>query len=123
MYNVVFYEDAHRESQLRNELLSLAKKSINSKDARIQLKQITLYIELLKSFGLNQPINISKHLEGEIWELRPGVNRIVFFCYSERTFVLLHMFRKSSQKTPKSELENARKEVFDFKKRNGGNTI
>ena len=123
LYNVVFYEDAHCESKLRNELFLLAKKSLTNKDARVQLKQITLYIELLKNYGLNQSTNITKHLEGKIWELRTGVNRIIFFYYTENTFVLLHMFRKSTNKTPRNELEKARKEVFDFEKRNGGGKL
>lgn len=38
--------------------------------------------------------NITKHLEGEIWELRPGFNRVLYFYFENNTFVLLHMLRK-----------------------------
>ena len=56
--------------------------------------------------------NITKHLEDEIWELRPGFNRVLYFYFENNTFVLLHIFRK---KTPKSEIEKAHKECNDYK--------
>ena len=51
MYNIVFYEDKNGFSELSDELMELAKKADSNKDARIQFKQITLYIELLKKQG------------------------------------------------------------------------
>ena len=44
MYNIVFYEDKDGFSELNDELMKLAKKADSSKDARIQFKQITLYL-------------------------------------------------------------------------------
>ena len=52
--------------------------------------------------------------------IRPGNNRILYFYFENNTFVLLHMFRKQTQKTPKSEIEKAIKECDDFKSRRGG---
>ena len=123
MYDIVFYEDKNGVSELNNELIDLVKKADTNKDARIQLKQITLYIELLKKQGTKMSPNITKHLEGEIWELRPGFNRVLYFYFANNTFVLLHMFRKKTQKTPKSEIEKALKECNDYKKRNGGELL
>ena len=45
--------------------------------------------------------NITKHLEGEIWELRPGFNRVLYFYFENNTFVLLNMFRHQNQKQKK----------------------
>ena len=120
MYNIVFYEDKNGYSELNDELMSLAKKADSNKDARIQFKQITLYIELLKNQGTKMSPNITKHLDGEIWELRPWFNRVLYFYFENNTFVLLHMLRKKTQKTPKSEIEKAHKECNDYKIRNGG---
>jgi phage-related protein len=53
-------------------------------------------------------------------ELRPGFNRVLYFYFENNTFVLLHMFRKKTQKTPKTEMEKAHKECNDYKIRNGG---
>lgn len=58
--------------------------------------------------------NIAKYLEDGIWELRPGNNRIFYFFFQENTFVLLHQFRKKSQKTPKHEIERAKRERDDY---------
>lgn len=120
MYSIVFYEDRSGYSELYQELLELADKAISNKDARIQFNQINYCIELLKNQGTRLPVNITKHLQGEIWELRPGNNRILYFYFEDNTFVLLHMFRKQTQKTPKSEIEKAIKECDDFKSRRGG---
>lgn len=120
MYNVVFYEDKNGRSELYDELIELANKSTKSKDARIQFNQINYCVELLKNQGTNLPISIAKHLQGEIWELRPGNNRVLYFYFNNNTFVLLHMFRKQTQKTPQSEIDKAERECFDYKKRYGG---
>lgn len=120
MYSIVFYEDKNGKSELYQELMELTKKAVNNKDARIQLNQINYCVELLKNQGSRLPSNISKHLQGEIWELRPGNNRVLYFYFEKDTFVLLHMFRKQTQKTPKAEIEKAERECNDYKSRRGG---
>lgn len=118
MYNIIFYEDKNGYSELYEELMKIAKGTENNKDLRIQLKQITYCIELLKNQGTKLPINIAKHISEDIWELRPGNNRVLYFYFESNTFVLLHMFRKQTQKTPTSEIEKAKKERNDFIIRN-----
>lgn len=120
MFDVIIYEDAHGRSELGEFLDALVKKAPKNKDARIQLKQITLCIELLKNQGTRLPQNIAKHLQDELWELRPGDNRVLYFYWDHHTFVLLHHFRKRSQKTPTAEIEKAMREIGDYKSRNGG---
>lgn len=114
LYDVEFYEKADGTSELWDFLETLRIKSETSKDARIQYKQITFYIELLQQNGTRLPENITKHLEENIWELRPGFNRVLYFYYDNNTFVLLHHFRKKTQKTPKKELEKAKSERNDY---------
>ena len=48
MYNIEFYEDSNGKSELWEFLESLRIKAATNKDARIQNKQISLYIQLLK---------------------------------------------------------------------------
>lgn len=114
MYCIDFYETASGFCDIRELLDSLRSKSTTSKDARIQLYQITQYIELLQQNGTNLPSNFIKHLDDEIWELRPGNNRVFFFYFDNGTYVLLHHFRKKSQKTPKRELAKAKSERVDY---------
>ena len=52
--------------------------------------------------------------EEDIWELRPGNNRVFYFYYDESQYVLLHHFRKKSQKTPKREITRAKAERDDY---------
>ena len=60
---------------------------------------------------------IVKHLDGEIWELRPSGNRVLFAAIIGGRFVLLHLFRKSTQKTPQAEIEQAKRELADYLER------
>ena len=114
MYNVEFYETQDGKSQTWEFLEELRIKAATSKDARIQHKQASLYIELLQQNGTRLNENITKHLEDGIWELRPGNNRVFYFFFQDNTFVLLHQFRKKTQKTPKREIEKAKRERDDY---------
>lgn len=119
MYNIEFYEKANGKSEIWDFLEKLRQKATNNKDARIQYKQILLHIQLLQDNGTILPENITKHIEDDIWELRPGTNRIFYFYYADNTFVLLHSFRKKSQKTPYREIAKARAERDDYITRKG----
>ena len=114
MYKIEFYEKSDGTSDLWNFLEKLRQKAQTNKDARIQLKQIRLHIQLLQENGTRLPNSITKHLIEDIWELRPGNNRVLYFYHKEDTFVLLHHFRKKTQKTPMSELEKAKRERNDY---------
>ena len=114
MYNVQFYETQDGKSQIWEFLEDLRIKAATSKDARIQHKQASLYIELLQQNGTRLNENITKHLEDGIWELQPGNNRVFYFFFQDNTFVLLHQFRKKTQKTPKREIEKAKRERDDY---------
>lgn len=117
MYTIEFYEKENGESDVWDFLEELRTKAHTNKDARIQFKQISFYIDLLAKNGTNLSENITKHLEEDIWELRPGNNRVFYLYYRNKHFVLLHHFRKKSQKTPKRELSRAKAERDDHIRR------
>ena len=119
MFKIEFYETADGVSELWDFLDGLQKKSLTSKDARVQHKQIAQYIQLLADHGTRLGENITKHLEDGIWELRPGNNRVLYFFHRDNTFVLLHQFRKKTQKTPRREIEKAKTERDDWIRRKG----
>lgn len=114
MYKIEFYESQNGSSDVWDFLETLRRKGNSSKDARIQYNQIVFYIDLLSKNGTNLPTNITKHLEEDIWELRPGNNRVFYFYYAKGCYVLLHHFRKKSQKTPKREITRAKYEKDDY---------
>lgn len=75
-YDVVFYEDANGCQPVVEYMRQL--QGENSKDARIKLTKIRDYVKLLKMNGPRLVEPYSKHLEGEIYELRPASNRILY---------------------------------------------
>lgn len=102
MYKIEFYEKNNGSSDVWDFLEELRIKADSNTDARIQLKQLRLYIQLLADNGPTLPDNITKHLVEDIWELRPGKNHILYFFHIDNTLVFLHHFRKKTQKTPKA---------------------
>ena len=123
MYTVEFYETQDGECQVWDFLEGLRIKAASNKDARIQHKQASLYIELLQQNGTHMNENITKHLEDGIWELRPGNNRVFYFFFQDDIFVLLHQFRKKSQKTPKRDIEKAKRVRVDYLYRKENNKL
>ncbi|MBR1670215.1 MAG: type II toxin-antitoxin system RelE/ParE family toxin [Butyrivibrio sp.] len=114
MYNIDFYVTSAGHCDAFDFLEGLRINSHTSKDSRIQYKQASLYIQLLADNGTNLPTSIVKYLGDDIWELRPGVNRFLFFYYENGTYILLHHFRKQTQKTPRSEIDKAISEMNDY---------
>lgn len=114
MFHIEFYEKANGESELWDFLESLRLKAATDKNARIQHKQISLYIQLLEENGTRLPKKITKRIDDDIWELRPGDNRVFYFYHKDDTFVLLHQFRKKTQKTPSREIARAKAERDDY---------
>ncbi len=54
-----------------------------------------------------------KHLEGKLWEMRmtgrDGIARAIYIAATGRRVIVLRAFIKKTQKTPRSELEIARR--------------
>ena len=113
MYEILFYRDRKGNQPLLEYLKELSLKK--DKDSRINFNKINDYIQALSEFGLalNEPY--IKHIDGEIWELRPLRNRIFFVVWVDQKFILLHHFTKKTNKTPKREIEKARKELKEIK--------
>ena len=64
---------------------------------------------------------VTKHLDGEIWELRPLRNRFLYAYFERDRFLILHHFIKKTRKTPTKEIEQAKKKLNDYRKRSKGN--
>jgi len=114
-YGVVFYEDSSGHQPVVDYMKQL--QGVNTKDARIKLTKIRDYVKLLMMNGPRLVEPYCKHLEGEIYELRPASNRILYAGWSGDKYVLLHVFAKKTQKTPRREIEKAKRELEDFKTR------
>ena len=71
----------------------------------------------LSDRGLNLGAPYIKHVDQEIWELRPLRDRILFAYWENNKFIILSHFMKQTQKTPKKEIEKAKRYLYDYKKR------
>lgn len=115
MYKIRFYTDSEDNSDIKEYIKELASK--RNKDSRIKLTKIRDYIKILSEYGTTAKEPYMKHLDGDIWELRPLRDRILFAAWVNGGFVLLHCFVKKTQKTPKREIEQAKKNLADYLER------
>jgi len=115
MYDVEIYETENGKSEVKEYIKELQKET--NKDKKIKFQKIIAYIRMLQERGLSLGEPYIKHLDEEIWELRPLRNRILFASCIDNKFVLLTIFMKQTQKTPKKEIEKARRYLEDYIKR------
>jgi len=115
MYDVEIYETENGKSEVKEYIKELQKET--NKDKKIKFQKIIAYIRMLKERGLSLGEPYIKHIDEEIWELRPLRNRILFASYIDNKFVLLTIFMKQTQKTPRKEIEKAKKYLEDYIKR------
>ena len=120
MLNVIFYSDINGKSEVMDCLEDLRVKSESgNKSARINREKIMAYISALSMYGLRLGAPYIKHIDGEIWELRPIKNRILFFIWKKDEIILLSHFVKKTRKTPKREIEKAQRRANDWIERYG----
>ena len=115
MYKIIFYKDKNGKSPTADYLRDLTAKT--DKDSRIKANKINDYIQQLSKYGTQAGEPYVKHLDGEIWELRPLRDRILFVGWTNGRYVLLHHFMKKTQKTPAREIEQAKRNFADLKER------
>ena len=121
MFEVEFYKDKNGEEPIKKIIDELLKKMSTSKEDRVRVKKILTYINALANWGTRAGLPYMKHIEGNIWELRPLRDRIFFFYQNDNVFVLLHHFIKKTQKTPKKEIEQAKRNMLDHLERRANN--
>lgn len=117
MYKIIFYEDKNKHSEILEYIQMLDSKAASNKECRINRNKIVAYFDVLEEEGTRVGEPVTKHLEGEIWELRPLRNRFLYAYFEENTFIILHHFIKKTQKTPKREIEKAKRNLQDYLER------
>lgn len=96
---LVYYRTSRGDEPVRDYIQNLP----NQEQAFID----SLLSELAQKGFLPPPF--SRKFKGveKLWELRPGRHRVLYFYYQGNMAVLLHAFKKQSQKTPVKEIEVA----------------
>ena len=114
-WKIKVYESANGNKPLENFIKSLNEKA--------QLK-ISRTLELLEEFGLEGAYPHAKKLTGtSLWELRiigSDSIRIFYITITGKTFLLLHGFKKKSQKIPSKEITTAKKRLIEYQSRKIG---
>ena len=118
MYGIEFYEDKNGKSEIADYIKELNAKAATSKECRVNFNKIVAYMDMLEEFGTRVGEPVTKHLDGEIWERRPLKNRFLYAYYKDNRFIILHHFIKKTQKTPKHEIERAKRNLKDYLERN-----
>lgn len=95
---VVYFETARGDQPVKDYIGDLPD--------RERAKVKALIDHLSEKVVLNEPHTKKMTGYSGLYELRPGAHRI-FYCYHEGKVVLLHAFRKKSDKTPQREIETA----------------
>lgn len=72
------------------------------------------YIELFEENGFRLPSQYLKKLENNLWELRPGAIRLLLGKVGS-VMIVVNVFRKKSQKTPRKEIKTAKKRLEEYK--------
>lgn len=112
MHQINFYKDKNGKEPVLEYLKELASKK--DKNSRIKANKINDYIQILSKYGTQAGEPYIKHLDGDIWELRPLRDRIIFVSWTNGSYILLHQFMKKTQKTPTREIDKAKRELADL---------
>jgi len=107
-WGVELYEKENGDCPVQDFILSLQV----TEQVRVQNK-----LERLQTYGLRLDGDYFRHLE-DIWEYRlrsrAGFYRFLYILHGGRTFVLLHAFKKKTNKTPRRHIETAKRYRDDY---------
>lgn len=111
-FSIEFYTKENGKKPAKEFLLSVDKKM------RVKLSGI---LNLMEEYGNQIGEPYSKHLEDGIFEVRGktgnDISRVLYFFYFEGRIILTNGFVKKTQKTPRQEIELAKKYRKDFLER------
>jgi len=115
MYKIKFYQDRNGKEPVKEYIDELALRK--DKDSRIKYQKIRDYVHYLSERGNQAKEPYIKHLDGEIWELKPVRDRILYAAWNGESFILLHHFMKQTRKTSRREIEQAKRNLADYRER------
>lgn len=115
MFSILFYRDEKGREPVKDYLMKISEK--RDKESVIKKNKILDYIRILSKKGTYAGKPYLKHLIKNLWELRPINDRIIFACHKNGVFVLLHVFQKTTSKTPRKEILKAKAEYDSFNRR------
>ncbi len=109
--DLIFYTKNNGKSPVADSIKDLS----NEDKARVLgcLKNI-------EELGLDSPRVAFRQIEGKLWEIKIKAKdnsyRIFYVIINKNTFILLHIYKKKSQKAPIKELDLAKKRMKEVLK-------
>ena len=77
--------------------------------------KIVASLENVETLGFESPRVNFRQIKGPLWEIKirthRGGYRFFYVCIKNNNIVLLHAYKKQSQKAPKKEIETAEKRL------------
>ena len=111
-YNIEFYSKENGEEPAREFILGL--------EPKMQAKILKI-LDLLQNNGPYMRLPYSEHLDDGIFEIRAkqstNISRVLYFFTMGQKIVLTNGFMKKTQKTPKKEIDLAKKYRKDYEGR------
>ena len=103
-FNIIFFELDNDACPVQSFLDSL--------DDKMAAKMYGM-LDILAEYGNELRMPYSEHLEDGIFEVRAkfgsNITRVLYFFYVGKTIVMTNGFVKKTQKTPKAQIELAKK--------------
>jgi len=111
---IVFYRNGKGNAPVYEYIAGLGLRK--GKDSRIKFNKIMDYLKMLCQMGNGAGEPYVKHIEGDIWELRPLADRIFYAAWDTKKYMLLHHFVKKSQQAPRREINTAKRRLDEARK-------
>lgn len=105
---VVYYVDARGRSPVLEDLRKLT-------DAEQQ--KIFAYVSLLQEKGEELRRPMADYVGDKLYELRPKSHRVLYFFMLKDYAVIVHLFRKKTERLPNAEKRIALSRMEDFLRR------
>ena len=117
MYEVLFYDLPDGSKPVKDFMDTL--------DAKMFVKVVRT-IDMLKQVGPSMRLPYSEHLDDGIFEIRvkqgTNITRVLYFFFVGKKIILTNGFVKKQQKTPRSEIELAKRRREDYRRRKEAGT-
>lgn len=118
MWEIEFYKTA-RGKEVVAEFLDSLSRDLRSKAFRD--------IDILEEYGITLTKPHVDYIEDGLWELRikfaSNISRVFYFYPLKQKIVLLHGFIKKTNKTPRREIDIAKKRMADYLERMNNNEL
>lgn len=109
-WNVAFYADDAGGSPVADFLADLSVK---------ERAKCYAYLSLLEQEGSRLTSQFVRHLEGDLWELRPEFGglemRLLYFTWVDDLIVIVHALKKKTQKARRQDITLAQKRIGEVR--------